>query len=370
MKFDETTLIDTGARRKIVSCVKSSVVKVVVSPPFLPTDAAASSDDVSCSFFTHFYGFGSHALSFQALAFERVKLPDAWQFDLCIISTRPEHRDRYVSYRNDKCIQPLLLNRSINLLLSPVESNVVEAGEGWINERHHKKYFIGMQTLLAAREDPIHAWVGSFFFSYNRAEELLQPHSTMAAFVKIKSVVGIQSVCIQCSSNVGNQKEVDSLAYRFFEVRILHFQAFDSKVNFVSTGEYHGKSFSPSLPILIFIDNLASQCNPSHEEIEKVAFLMRSRWSLVARFIVPVFTEFEIREIEVMDREDQPARFIDAWIQKYRLDASREALCAALFAADLASSAKEVFPEIYDNVCHFYLADLFAMVPISLGSTF
>ena len=77
---------------------------------------------------------------------------------------------------------------------------------------------------------------------------------------------------------------------------------------------------------------------------------MRSRWRIVARFIVPVFNEFEIKEIELEEREDQPGRFLQAWIRKYRLDATREALCAALFAADLGSSAREVFPDIYENM--------------------
>ena len=297
---------------RIVAHLQSSVVKVVVSSP--------SSDNAGCSFFTHFYGLGCRASTFRALAFERVKIPDAWHIDLCVVSTRPEHRDRYLAYRNLDRLQPLLLDRPLNLLLSPTESNVVEADdvEGWINKSLGKKYFINMQQCLAARDSPIDAWVRSFFFSSCSKGKLLERLSTASVSITIESGDRRQCLCIQSSSR-------SSLKHELGTVNV-------------------------TLVVSCIVLSIALEFNPSHQEIEDLTFLMRSRWRVVARFIVPVFTESEIDKIEAMEREDQPCRFLQAWIRKHRLDATRDALCAALFAADLGSSAQEVFPEIYENM--------------------
>ena len=213
IKFDEKIVIDRAGERKIAALLQSSVAKVVVFPSGPAAAATYSSNvDVSCSFFTHFYGLGVNASSFQVLSFEKIKIPEGWQFDLCIISTRPEHRDRYLAYRNDGRVQPLLLNRSISrLLLSPTESNVVDADdiEGWINESRRKKYFINMKQLLAARDSPIDAWVETFYFAYNH-RELLQRLPTMAAYVTIECGDQRQCLRIQCSesSNMCDHTEV------------------------------------------------------------------------------------------------------------------------------------------------------------------
>ena len=212
IKFDEKIVIDRAGQRKIAALLQSSVVKVIISPA-APAAAAvvASSQDsgVSCSFFTHFYGLGSQAFSFHALSFEKIKIPDVWQFDLCIISTRPEHRDRYLMYRGR---QPLLFDRRVNnLLVSPTQSNVVEADdiEGWINESLRKSYLIDMKQLLAVRDSPIDAWVDTFYFAYNHGE-LLQRLPTMSANVTIISGDRRQVLRIQCSasSNISDHVEV------------------------------------------------------------------------------------------------------------------------------------------------------------------
>ena len=222
IKFDEKIVIDRAGQQKIAALLQSSVVKVVVSPSAPPAAASAvavasSNEDVSCSFFTHFYGLGQQAFSFHAISFEKIKIPDRWQFDLCLISTRPEHRDRYLAFRNDGRIQPLLFERRVNnLVLSPTQSNVVEADDidGWINESPRKEYFINMQQLLAARDSPIDAWVNTFYFAYNH-RELLQRLSTIAADVTIISGDQRQCLCIQDSS--GNfQKYYDEALQRGF----------------------------------------------------------------------------------------------------------------------------------------------------------
>ena len=224
IKFDEKIVIDRAGQRKIAALLQSSVVKVIVSPSGPPAAAASAAavassndSDVSCSFFTHFYGLGQQAFSFHALSFEKIKIPDGWQFDLCLISTRPEHRDRYLAYRNDGRIQPLLFERRVkNLVLSPTELNVVEADdiEGWINESPRKEYFINMQQLLAARDSPIDAWVNTFYFAYNH-RELLQRLSTIAADVTIIS--GDQRQCLRIQDSSGNfQKYYDEALQRGF----------------------------------------------------------------------------------------------------------------------------------------------------------
>ena len=102
--------------------------------------------------------------------------------------------------------------------------------------------------------------------------------------------------------------------------------------------------------IRLFFKILALQYNPSHLEMEDLTFHMRSQWRDVARCIVPLFTNSEIEHIELHEREDQPLRFLQAWIEKHGLEATRESLCAALIAVGLASGAKEVFPEIYEKM--------------------
>ena len=85
--------------------------------------------------------------------------------------------------------------------------------------------------------------------------------------------------------------------------------------------------------------------------MDKLAEFMGSEWRFVAQCIVPVLTDSEINKIEFEKRkEDQPGLFLDAWINKNGLNATREALCSALFGADLGSPAKEVFPEIYEKM--------------------
>ena len=208
IKCGEKIVINRAGEKMIAAHLQSSVVKVFVFPsaPAAAT-VASSDDDVSVSFFTHFYGLGCHATSFRALSFERIMLPDGWQFDLCFISTRPEHRELYLANRLD---QPLLLDRSVNcLLLSPAKSNVVEALdiEGCINESSSENYFISAQQLLAARNSPIDAWVANFYFTYIR-RELLVHIPTMATNVSIVSGDRRQSLPIQCSKSSNTRDEV------------------------------------------------------------------------------------------------------------------------------------------------------------------
>ena len=212
IKFDEKIVIDRAGQRKIAALLQSSVVKIIVSPsaPAAAASAvavASSNDDVSCSFFTHFYGLGQQAFSFHALSFEKIKIPDGWQFDLCLISTRPEHRDRYLDYRNDYrndvCALPLLFDQRVkNLVLSPTHLNVVEADDivGWINESRRKSYLIDMKQLLAVRDSPIDAWVDTFYFAYNHREHL-ERLPTMSANVTIISGDRRQVLRIQCSAS-------------------------------------------------------------------------------------------------------------------------------------------------------------------------
>ena len=201
IKFDEKIVIDRAGERKITALLQSSVVKVVVSPSTAAAAVASSNVDVSFSFFTHFYGLGRQASSFRVLSFEKIKIPDAWQFDLCIISTRPEHRDRFLAYRNDHLRQPLLLDRLVHNVLSPTESIIVEVDdiEGWINESLRKKVLVSMQQLLAARRSLIDAWVETFSFAYNIAE-LVQRLPTLSAYVTIESGDRRQRLHIQDSS--------------------------------------------------------------------------------------------------------------------------------------------------------------------------
>ena len=221
IKFDEKIFIERAGQRKVEALLQSSFVKVIVSPSAPSAVAVTSSNEgVSCSFFTHFYGLGEQTLSFHALSFEKIKIPDGWQFDLCIISTRPEHRDRYLDYRNDGRGQPLLFDRRVkNLLLSPTQSNVVDADdiEGWINQSRRKKNLIDMKQLLAVRDSPIDAWVDTFYFAYNH-RELLQRSPTMNAYVTIESGDRRQCLRIQCSasSNVYDHVEVSNRKSRFY----------------------------------------------------------------------------------------------------------------------------------------------------------
>ncbi|XP_065841745.1 uncharacterized protein [Oscarella lobularis] len=208
IKFDEKIVIDRAGERKIAALLQSSVVKVIVSPsaPAAAASAvavASSNEDVSCCFFTHFYGLGQQAFSFHAISFEKIKNPDEWQFDLCIISTRPEHRDRYLAHRNDDRIRPLLFEQRVkNLVLSRTDLNVVEADdiEGWINESRVKRKYVNMQQLLAARDSPIDAWVDTFHFTYNR-REVLQRLPTISAYVTIVSGDRRQCLGIQRSAS-------------------------------------------------------------------------------------------------------------------------------------------------------------------------
>ena len=219
IKFEEKIVVDRASERKIAALLQSSVVKVIVSPS-APAVVASSNGDVSCSFFSHFYGLGQQAFSFHSLSFEKIKNSDEWQFDLCLISTRPEHRDRYLAYRNDGRIQPLLFERRVdNLVLSPTQSNVVEADdiEGWINKSRVKMKYVNMQQLLAARDSPIDAWVNTFHFTYNGGE-LLQRLPTISAYVTIVSGDRRQCLGIQrsASSYISDHVEVSNRKSRFY----------------------------------------------------------------------------------------------------------------------------------------------------------
>ncbi|XP_065846025.1 uncharacterized protein [Oscarella lobularis] len=229
IKFDEKIVIDRAGERKISALLQSSVVKVVVAP-YAPSFASAVAySDVTCSFYTHFYGVGRQAFSFHALSFEKVKIPDGWQFDLCLISTRPEHRDRYLAYRNDGRRQPLLLDRRVNnLLLSPTESNVVEVDDidGWINESRRKSYLINMRQLLAARDSPVNAWVDTFHFACNQP---LQELPTMSANVTIIS--GDRRQCLRIHAEEEALLEPDLLIERNELV-------YDEDKDFVGGGGY------------------------------------------------------------------------------------------------------------------------------------
>ncbi|XP_065831023.1 uncharacterized protein [Oscarella lobularis] len=205
--FDEKIVIDKAGERKIAALLQSSVVKVVVFPSTAAAAVSSSNSDLTVSFFTHFYGVGRQAFLFRALSFEIIKLPDAWKIDLCIVSTRPEHRDRLIANRSDGLRQPLpLLDQCIHLLLWPTETNVVEVDdiEGWINESR-KKVFINMQQLLAARDSPKDAWVETFSFVCNY-RDLLQQVPTVTAYVTIESGDRRHFLRIQDSS--GNFQEI------------------------------------------------------------------------------------------------------------------------------------------------------------------
>lgn len=69
---------------------------------------------------------------------------------------------------------------------------------------------------------------------------------------------------------------------------------------------------------------------------------------------MPLLNDFEIKEIESASDDDQPRRFLDVWINKHRPKATREALCSALFLADLGSGAKQVLPEIYEGMTNVF----------------
>ena len=84
--------------------------------------------------------------------------------------------------------------------------------------------------------------------------------------------------------------------------------------------------------------------------MDYLSSIMRSKWIDVARVIFPYLTDSEIAKIELHAREDQALRFLEAWIDKYDLSATRESLVKALIRVGLASGAKEVFPEIYEKI--------------------
>ena len=121
---------------------------------------------------------------------------------------------------NDGRIQPLLFERRVdNLVLSPTQSNVVEADdiEGWINKSRVKRKYVNMQQLLAARDGPIDAWVDTFHFTYN-GRELLQRLPTMSAYVTIVSGDRRQCLGIQrsASSFISDHVEVSNRKSRFY----------------------------------------------------------------------------------------------------------------------------------------------------------
>ena len=213
--FDENTVIDKTGERKIAALLQKSVVKVVVFPSTAAAAVSSSNSDVAVSFFTHFYGVCRQAFLFRALSFEKIKNPEAWKIDLCIISTRPEHRDRLIANRSDGLRRPLLLlDQCINL--SPTETNVVEVDEieGWINESLRQKVLINMQQLLAARDSPNDAWVETFSFVCNY-RELLQQVPTVTAYVTIIS--GDRRHCLRIEDSSSNfQKIYDKALQRGF----------------------------------------------------------------------------------------------------------------------------------------------------------
>ena len=85
----------------------------------------------------------------------------------------------------------------------------------------------------------------------------------------------------------------------------------------------------------------------SSREVDRVAKLVGSRWSEVARAVFPIFTDEEIDVIETAVVDDRATRFLRAWIERNGDEAMRKALCRALFEADLISCVKEVFSDIY-----------------------
>ena len=217
VSFHEKIVIDKTGERKIAALLQSSVVKVVVFPSIAAAAVSSAHSDVAVSFFTNFYGVGPKAFLFRALSFEKIKFSDAWKIDICIISTRPEHRDRLIANRSDGLRQSrLLLDKCINLLLWPTETNVVEVDdiEGWINESLRKKALIKMQQLLAARDSPNDAWVESFSFVCNY-RELLQQVPTVTANVTIIS--GDRRHCLRIEDSSSNfQKIYDKALQRGF----------------------------------------------------------------------------------------------------------------------------------------------------------
>ena len=102
--------------------------------------------------------------------------------------------------------------------------------------------------------------------------------------------------------------------------------------------------------ILFFCTNLGLMFNPSHIEMEDLTYFMRSKWIDVARVIFPPLSNSEVEKVKLHDREDQPGRFLNAWIEEHGLDATRESIVSALIKVGLASGAKEVFPELYEKM--------------------
>ena len=102
--------------------------------------------------------------------------------------------------------------------------------------------------------------------------------------------------------------------------------------------------------ILFFCTNLALMFNPSHQEMEDLTFIIRSQWIDVARVIFPPLANSEVEKVKLHNREDQVLRFLEAWIEEHRLDATRESIVSALIKVGLSSGAKEVFPELYKKM--------------------
>ena len=72
-----------------------------------------------------------------------------------------------------------------------------------------------------------------------------------------------------------------------------------------------------------------------------------------------LLNDFEIKEIESESDDDQPRHFLDVWMHKHGPKATREALCSALFLADLGSGAKEVLPEIYEAMTNVFVSSIY-----------
>ena len=94
----------------------------------------------------------------------------------------------------------------------------------------------------------------------------------------------------------------------------------------------------PELALLI------DQLSP--RDVNRVSALLGSRWTEVARAVFPIFSEEEMRIIETGFPTDPGLHFLFAWLANNR-EATRQALCRALFEADLSWCVAEVFPDIY-----------------------
>ncbi|XP_065835437.1 uncharacterized protein [Oscarella lobularis] len=103
--------------------------------------------------------------------------------------------------------------------------------------------------------------------------------------------------------------------------------------------------FVPAIVSSTYKNNLPDQLSP--RDIDRASGLIGSRWSDVARAVFPIFSDKEIRDIETGFLEDRGFHFLLAWLEKNKREATRRALCRALFEVDLRQCVAEVFPDVY-----------------------